>query len=141
MNGEIRFYLAILLRRLPLFALVAGTISAAAIAVSLQLPAKYQSSALLLVESPQIPTDLAASTVRTATGEQLDIMEQRLLTRANLLDIADEFDVFAGRMGRPHPPGGAGVDPVVLDQFIEDTAGIFVELGRFHAPFRGNHCG
>lgn len=97
MNSDIRFYLSIFMRRLPLFAAVAGSISAAAIVVSLQLPAQYQSSALLLVESPQIPTNLAASTVQTDAGEQLEIMEQRLLTRANLLDIADEFDVFAGR--------------------------------------------
>ena len=53
-------------------------------------------TARLLVESPQIPDELAASTVSASTTERLQIIEQRLLTRANLIDIANEFQVFRG---------------------------------------------
>ncbi|MCI2401151.1 lipopolysaccharide biosynthesis [Aliiroseovarius subalbicans] len=48
----------------------------------------------LIVESPQIPDELAASTARTPAQEQLQIVEQRLMTRVNLLDIANRLDVF-----------------------------------------------
>ncbi|NOD86241.1 MULTISPECIES: lipopolysaccharide biosynthesis [unclassified Ruegeria] len=48
----------------------------------------------LIVESPQIPGSLAASTVTTPAAEQLQIIEQRLLTRPVLLDIAHEFEVL-----------------------------------------------
>ncbi|WP_170336043.1 lipopolysaccharide biosynthesis [Ruegeria arenilitoris] len=51
----------------------------------------------LIVEAPRIPDDLAASTVRTSAQEQLQILQQRLLTRANLLDIANEQRVFADK--------------------------------------------
>jgi hypothetical protein len=33
-------------------------------------------------------------TVTTSADEEITIIRERLLTRANLLDIANEFDVF-----------------------------------------------
>ena len=66
-------------------------------ATAIVLPTQFTASAVLLVESPQIPEGLAASTVRTNRGEQLQIIEQRLLTRANLLEIASENDVYPDR--------------------------------------------
>ena len=97
MNEDLRFYFAVFLRRFHYFALVALVVSAAGIAVAMILPTKYESEAILLVEPPQIPDELAASTVRTIPQELLEIIEQRLMTRTNLLDIADEFDVYLDR--------------------------------------------
>ncbi|GHF03426.1 LPS biosynthesis protein [Aliiroseovarius zhejiangensis] len=48
----------------------------------------------LIVESPQIPDELAASTARTPAQEQLQVVEQKLMTRANLLEIANKFQVL-----------------------------------------------
>ncbi|WP_255005750.1 lipopolysaccharide biosynthesis protein [Roseovarius sp. M141] len=62
--------------------------------MALTLPKVYRAQARLLVESPQIPDDLAASTVRAGSSELLQIIQQRLLTRANLLDIARRFNVY-----------------------------------------------
>lgn len=94
MTQEIRYYLSIVLRRLP-FAIpivVIGALASAYYAMS--LPPIYRAEALLLVEQPQIPSNLARSTVDDNAPEQLEIIEQRLLTRENLLDIANEFDVY-----------------------------------------------
>ncbi|WP_170399760.1 GumC family protein [Ruegeria arenilitoris] len=60
----------------------------ASIIIAMTLPSTYVSQMRLIVESPQIPGNLAASTVNTTAGEQLQIVEQRLLTRPVLLDIA-----------------------------------------------------
>ena len=91
---DLKFYLAIFLRRLPYFLIVATVISAMSVAVALSLPPAYVSQMRLVVEAPQIPTELAASTVRTPALEQLQIVEQRLLTRANLLGIARQQNVL-----------------------------------------------
>lgn len=91
---DLKFYFSIFLRRLPYFLIVATVISAVSVAVAVSLPPAYVSQTRLVVESPQIPTELAASTVRTPALEHLQIVEQRLLTRANLLDIARQQDVF-----------------------------------------------
>lgn len=91
---DIKFYLLIFLRRLPYFLIVATVISAISVVVAVSLPPAFVSQMRLVVEAPQIPTELAASTVRTPALEQLQIVEQRLLTRANLLDIARQHSAL-----------------------------------------------
>ncbi|NNL17818.1 MAG: lipopolysaccharide biosynthesis, partial [Boseongicola sp.] len=102
MTSDFRFYRALFVKRLPLMATIFVLCSAIGIGLALMLPSKYIADATLLVESPQIPDELAASTVRTSPTERLQIIEQRLMTRANLIDIANEFEVFSGR-GRMTP--------------------------------------
>lgn len=91
---DIRFYASVLLRRLPWILIIFMVITACAVMVAISLPPAYVSQMRLVVESPQIPEELAASTVRTPALEQLQIIEQRLLTRENMLDIARRIDVF-----------------------------------------------
>jgi len=97
MNSELRFYVSILLRRLPLIVVITGILTGVSVYIALTLPTTYRAEALLLIESPQIPGELASSTVSDNVEEQLEIIEQRLLTRANLLEIADKFAVFPNR--------------------------------------------
>lgn len=51
MNSDVRFYISIFLRRLPIFSIIALSIAAAAVVYSLRIPAKYTSDALLLIEA------------------------------------------------------------------------------------------
>lgn len=95
MNFDLIFYWKLLLRRLPLLMLPVLICSGLAIAVAQRLPATYASSSQLLVESPQIPERMVASTVRTGELEQLQVIRQRLVTRSNLLDLASKHKVFA----------------------------------------------
>ncbi|MEP5760240.1 MAG: GNVR domain-containing protein [Litoreibacter sp.] len=99
MNFDIKFYLSIFLRRCHYFFLVASLISAAGIAVATMLPARYVALSLLLVERPQIPIELAASTVQFSPDEQLQIIQNRLTTRAELLEIADKMGIYDNRNG------------------------------------------
>ena len=94
MNSDVRFYVSIMLKRLPLILSFAIAGMAIGIWVALSLPPVYTSSSKLLVEQPQIPDDLASSTVQTGLGEQLGVIRQKLLTRANLLNTARRYNVF-----------------------------------------------
>lgn len=95
MNSEIKFYSMIFLRRLPLFLFVFLAFSAIGATLAVMLPTVYRSNARLLVEPPQVPPTLAKSTfVGPNAQEQLDVIQQRLLTRANLIEIANDLDVF-----------------------------------------------
>ena len=102
MNSDIKFYWSLLLRRLPVMVVLFVVASSIGIGLAVTLPSKYVADAKLLVESPQIPGNLAASTVQTAASEQLQVIEQRLKTRANLIDLANRFRIFQGR-GRMSP--------------------------------------
>ena len=81
--------------RLVLVIFVIG--SALGLLIAFGLPPVYSSTAKILVESQQIPQDLARSTVTASAAERLELIEQRLLTRKNLLEIASELNLFAGR--------------------------------------------
>lgn len=100
-NVDLKFYLSIFLRRLPYFILIAAFLSAVGVAVASILPPSYRSSASILVEAPQIPGDLARTTVPVDPIEQIQIIEQRLTTRANLLSLADRFKLYADQPGIP----------------------------------------
>ncbi|MEX0280882.1 MAG: GumC family protein [Arenibacterium sp.] len=92
--SDIRFYFSLFIRRLPWFLLIAALVSAVSVIVAVTLPPAYESRTRLLIEAPQIPDELAPSTVRLPGQERLQIIEQRLLTRPNLLDIARRLDVL-----------------------------------------------
>ncbi|WP_171236716.1 lipopolysaccharide biosynthesis [Ruegeria sp. HKCCA6837] len=89
-----RYYFSIFMRRFPYFLIVATIVSAISISIAMTLPPTYVSQMRLIVESPRIAGNLAASTVTTTPFEQLQIVEQRLLTRPVLLDIARKFEVL-----------------------------------------------
>lgn len=91
MNLDLRYYLAVLLRRLHYILIIFLVVTAISVVVAYRLPPVYESSARLLLENSQIPDALAAPTVDTAALEQLQIVQQRLLTRQNLLEIAHKF--------------------------------------------------
>lgn len=91
---DFKFFASLFLRRLHYFLVVAVAVSAFGMTVAYTLPAGYEAKAKLLVESPQIPGDLASSTVRTSASELLEIIAQRILARASLLDVARKFELY-----------------------------------------------
>ena len=92
---DFKFFASLFFRRIHYFLVVAVAIAAFGITVAYTLPPGYQAEARLLVESPQIPGELASSTVRTGVSELLEIISQRIMTRASLLDIARKFDLYS----------------------------------------------
>ncbi|MGV8854190.1 MAG: GumC family protein [Devosia sp.] len=96
-NIDFRFYFWLFVRRLPLFLLTASLVAAAGITLTLLWPPSYQATAKILVESPQIPTDLAKSTVPTGSAEQFQIIQEDVLSRENVLALADRLSIYASR--------------------------------------------
>ena len=88
MKSPIQFYITVLLRRIHWVLFIALLFTAVSVTVARNLPAIYVSQAFLLVEPPQIPTNLAASTVQSNAQQDLQIIHQRLMTRVNRIDRA-----------------------------------------------------
>ena len=65
--------------------------------VAFILPPIYESQARILVESQQIPDELARSTVTSGAAERLQLIQQRLMTRENLLNVITEQGLFENR--------------------------------------------
>jgi len=91
MNFDLRFYLSLMVRRMPVMLAFLLICSALGVVTAINLPPVYQTTARLLVEDPQISV---GGIDGVDAAEQLQVIEQRLLTRANLIDIAQKFKVF-----------------------------------------------
>ena len=96
-NLDLKFYLAIFLRRLPYFAVIAALVAVVGVTLAAILPPTFRSSASMLVEPQQIPGELAQTTVEVDPYEQAQIIEQRIMTRDNLLGLADRIGLYADK--------------------------------------------
>ncbi len=99
MTFDLRFYLSQILRRLPIILAIIFTTTMAGILYAVSLPPVFRAESRLLIENAQIPDELAASTVRSTADEILLSIQQRILTRENLLAIGERHNLFAGAEG------------------------------------------
>lgn len=109
---DLRFYFSVFLRRLPYFLILLFIGVGAGTFVAMILPPVYEAEARLVVEREQIPDDLAETTVQTDAKEQLQILQQRILTRETLLDMARSQGIYEGR--------NAPETPMTPDQMVRD---------------------
>jgi polysaccharide chain length determinant protein (PEP-CTERM system associated) len=100
---DLRTYLNIVRRRYLYLLVPTVVVFALVCAVVYMLPQVYRASATILVESQQIPSELARSTVTSGAAERIQIIQQRLMTRENLLQIARKYDLFPSRRQRLSP--------------------------------------
>lgn len=94
MTLDLRFYLSLILRRLPIIIAITFTATMAGVLYAVSLPPIYRAESRLLIENAQIPDELAASTVRSTADEILLSIQQRIFTRENLTALNDRHDLF-----------------------------------------------
>lgn len=93
----IRYATGVFRRRWWLLAIAVAVGGALSLAIAFAIPPTYRSAATIIVEAQQIPSDLARSTVASDAEERVRLIEQRLTTRQNLLDLASQLNVFGDR--------------------------------------------
>lgn len=96
---ELDYYWRIFRRHLPYIVLLAAFGTVLGLVIALALPPVYRSQATLIVETEQIPDELAATTVSTGEIEALQIIRQRILSRGILLELANDLDIYADEPG------------------------------------------
>jgi len=94
-NLDLKYYWAVFKRRLPYFLVIVTLLAAIGVTVASILPPVYSSSASLLAEPQQIPGSTADATTQINPFEQIQIVEQRIMTRANLYDLAQRIGLYA----------------------------------------------
>ena len=91
---QISDYLATLRRRKWRIVLVGALILAVAVVAALFWPPTYRSSATILIEEPDVPGDLVKSTVSAFADERLQVIQQRVMTTQNLINVIDKFQLY-----------------------------------------------
>jgi uncharacterized protein involved in exopolysaccharide biosynthesis len=62
---------------------------------------RYRSSEVIQIEQPKVAHELAPSTVEGSTARRLQLIEQQLMARRNLIDVIEKFSLFSGTDLRP----------------------------------------
>lgn len=97
---DLSHYLAILKRRIFHILIPTLLVFAIGFSIAMMLPPVFVSQGRILVESQQIPTELVRPTVTASAKERIQVIEQRVMSRDNLLAIADKFQVFSNQKKR-----------------------------------------
>lgn len=96
--SNVSFYLWLLMRRAAVMVILFLGCSLAGLVLALNLPTTYISTGRMLLQAQEISEDLAASTVRIAAREELTLLREQIMTRATLIDIAQDYEVFEGML-------------------------------------------
>lgn len=89
---DLRFYWSLLMRRLPVMLALLIICSVFGAVWAIKAPPTYTTSARLLVENPRILE--SRDTTGDSAEQMLQVIEQQLMTRANLIDVANKLNVF-----------------------------------------------
>src|SRR5262245_18044152 len=81
-------------RRWRLLAAVLAAGSVITVLLAIVWPATYRSSATILIEQQEIPQDLVRSTITTFADQTVQIIRQRVMTTANLLDLFHRYNLY-----------------------------------------------
>lgn len=65
------------------------------VGVAFGLPPVYRSNATILIEQQEIPEDLVRSTITSFADQRIQVISQRVMTRANLTEIIKKYDLYA----------------------------------------------
>jgi uncharacterized protein involved in exopolysaccharide biosynthesis len=88
------YYWELFKRRWLYFAVPFFALTLVGVPTALLWPATYVAEGKILVQSQQIPTELVRPTVTSAAQERIQVIEQRTMTRDNLMAIVDKFHLF-----------------------------------------------
>jgi polysaccharide biosynthesis transport protein len=87
--------LALVKRRKKLALVVILVVASVAAAVAVFWPPVYRSQATILIEEPDVPSELVKSTVSTFANERLQVIHQRVMTTQNLIRVINKFNLYA----------------------------------------------
>lgn len=87
-------YLDIIRRHKYLVIIPALLLMIISAAVVYLLPATYKSEGLILIESQEIPNDLVRSTVTSYADQRIEVIKQKIMTTAKVMDIVKKYQLY-----------------------------------------------
>jgi uncharacterized protein involved in exopolysaccharide biosynthesis len=94
---ELSDYIDAFRRRRPVILIVATVLFAVSLLAAMLWPPTYRSSATILIEEQAIPSELVRSTVTSYAAQRIHIISQRVMTRANLMQVVDKYNLYTDR--------------------------------------------
>lgn len=100
---EFSDYVEILKRRKQPMLFVAGAILLVTLLALVLWPPTYRSTATILIEEQEIPRDLVRSTITSFAAQQIQVINQRIMTMTNIMNLVDKFKLYQddGKLNKP----------------------------------------
>ncbi|AEG00991.1 LPS biosynthesis protein [Methylomonas methanica] len=92
---DIKDYLKIVKKRRRYLIIPLAVILLISIILAVALPSVFRSSATILIEEQEIPSELVKSTVTTFADQRIQIISQRIMSRSNLVEVIKKYDLYA----------------------------------------------
>lgn len=87
-------YLVVLRRRKKQILSTMFVLFVVSLLVAFLMPPVYLSSATILIEEQEIPEDLVRSTITSYADQRIQVISQRVMTRANLMQIVEKYNLY-----------------------------------------------
>jgi uncharacterized protein involved in exopolysaccharide biosynthesis len=91
-------YIAILRRRKKQVFSTALVVFLVSAILAFVIPPVYRSTATILIEQQEVPRDLVSTTVTGYANQRLQIIQKRVLTNENLLEIAEKSQLYPEKL-------------------------------------------
>lgn len=113
-STDLQMVIGIIRRRKAPMLWVGFIIIALGTVLTMKLPPVYVSTATILVEEQEIPTDLVRSAITSYADQRIETIKHQVMSRSSLLNVIEKFDLYQGMRGR-------GASEAVVKRFVEDT--------------------
>ncbi|BCO31801.1 chain-length determining protein [Thiohalobacter sp. COW1] len=93
-------YLSAFKRRRSAIAATFLVIFTLGVIIALVWPPTYESSATILIEEQEVPRELVQSTVTSYAAQRIQMISQRVMTRANLMELIEKYGLYRDELER-----------------------------------------
>lgn len=90
-------YVALAKRRKRLMLTTGAIFFAIGLFTAVLWPATYRSTAVILIESQDIPPDLIRSTITSYAVQRIEEIKQRIMTTGNIMSVVQRFELYTER--------------------------------------------
>ena len=94
-------------------------------------PPTYKSTATILIEEQEIPSDLVRSTITSYADQRIETIKQQVMSRTTLWKVVDQFDLYQDQ--RKNSPAEEIVKQFVKDIEVEVISADVVDKRTQHA--------
>lgn len=93
-----RALLRVIWRRLLVIILILAIGMASSVWFALSRPKLFEATAVIQIEAPEVAEQLAGQAMMVNSNSQLDLIQQKLMSRDNMVAVIDRFGLFPGDM-------------------------------------------
>lgn len=117
-------------RRKPILSISVGLLSVS-LALAWLWPPTYKSTATILIEEQEIPSDLVRSTITSYADQRIETIKQQVMSRTTLWKVVDQFDLYKDQ--RKNSPAEEIVKRFIKDIEVEVISADVVDKRTQHA--------